>query len=94
MGLQDVGFGVQGMQVQGFTVWGFRISRMHLGFTVFGMGVLNGCLGFYVTREKRGTNFYFILVPLRKKVLKSGTPKPRCRAQREKGLHFGVCDFG
>ena len=34
-------------------------------------------LGFLSNQGAKSRNFYFMMVPLRKKVLKYGTPKPR-----------------
>ena len=49
-------------------------------------------LGFSVTREKKVYPFHFIMVPLRNKVLKYGTPKPRedPKAVPSSGLQLAV----
>ena len=74
----------------GFGALGLRIFRAlrHWSFGVWGLGLSEG-LGLRVLRlQDRGLagllsnqgeksiNLFFIMVPLRKKVLKYGTPKP------------------
>ena len=47
---------------------------MGAGFEVQVTGLLSN-------QGEKSINFYFIMVPLRKKVLKYGTPKPRFEVQ-------------
>ena len=52
-----------------------------------GLTVKRAVAGLLSNKGEKSINFYFTMVPLRKKVLKYGTPKPRW----VKG--YAVCSF-
>ena len=52
-----------------------------------------GFTGLLSSQGEKGINLYFIMVPLRQKVLKSGTPKPSL-AHVGSGIVASVCAVG
>ena len=52
--------------------------------------------GLLSNQGEKSINFYFIIVPLRKKVLKYGTPKPRFRVWESvfRGLRLSGSSLG
>ena len=72
-------------------IWSFRDNMSPQSFAVLrvqvpGLSVDDPVL--LSNQAEKSINFYFIRVPLRKKVLKYGTPKPRIYGSRRGLLHM------